>query len=162
MARAPSTPAISAAERAAIAYTVHTYATESSTDAAGWGVDAARALGVPPARVFKTLVVALDGGRLAVAIIPVACRLRLKAVAAAFGVREAAMADARAAERATGYVVGGISPLGQRRALPTALDASAFDAPTLHVSAGRRGLEIELSADDLARLTGAIVAELTA
>lgn len=159
--RGVSTPAIVVARRAAIDFTIHSYDASGDHRSDGWGAEAARALGIDPARVFKTLVVALDEGRLVVAVIPVSARLRPKSVAAAFGAREARLAGERDAERATGYVVGGISPLGQRRKLPMAIDASAFAFPTIHVSAGRRGLEIELAPNDLARLTGAKAAELT-
>lgn len=160
MARGVSTPAIAVARSAEIPYAIHLFEAASVKDAGGWGVEAARVLGLDPARVFKTLIVLLDGRTLAVAVIPVAAYLNLKAVAGVFGAREARMADPHEAERATGYVVGGISPLGQRRRLPTVIDASGMDFETIHVSAGRRGLEIELSPDDLARLTGATVASL--
>lgn len=159
--RGISTPAILVAQRAAIDFAIHTYDVPGDQGSDGWGSAAAAALGIDPARVFKTLVVTLDDGRLGVAIIPVGARLRPKSVAAAFGAREARLAEARDAERATGYVVGGISPLGPRRKLPMAIDASALGFPTIHVSAGRRGLEIELAPDDLVRLTGATAAQLT-
>jgi len=159
--RGVATPAIAVARAAAIDHVVHEYAAGHARSSDGWGLEAARELAIDPARVFKTLVVALDDGRLAIAIIPASGRLRLKAAAAVFGAREARMAATRDAERATGYVAGGISPLGQRRGLPTAIDASVFGFATVHVSAGRRGLEIELSPSDLARLTGAAVADLT-
>ena len=109
---------------------------------------------VDPARIHKTLIVEVDG-RLAVAVVPVAAELDLKALAAALGGRRAALADPAAAERATGYVRGGISPLGQRRRLPTVLDAAALDLATVYVSAGRRGLQVELAPAALARLIGA-------
>lgn len=157
-----STPAIAAVRRAAIEFAIHSYDTAGSHGPDGWGIEAAVALGLDPERVFKTLIVDVDDGGLAAAIIPVPERLRLKSVAAAFGGREARMAVARDAEHATGYVVGGISPLGQRRRLPTAIDVSARAFATIHVSAGRRGLEIELTPADLARLTGATFVELTA
>ncbi len=112
------------------------------------------ALGEDPARVFKTLVVAVDGA-LAVAILPASGELDLKAFAAALGGRRAELAEPAAAERATGYVIGGISPLGQRRRLPAVLDSSAEAFATILVSAGRRGLQVELAPADLARLTGA-------
>ena len=141
------TPAIAAAEEAGIRFAVHEY--EHDPAAESYGLEAAERLGLDPARVFKTLVVELDG-RLAVAIVPVAAQLDLKALG-----KRAAIADGTKAERATGYVLGGISPLGQRRPLPTTLDASALEHETIHVSAGRRGLELELDPRDLARLTGA-------
>jgi Cys-tRNA(Pro)/Cys-tRNA(Cys) deacylase len=114
-----------------------------------YGLDAVRALGMPEERVFKTLVASVDG-RLVLAVVPVAAELDLKALATAAGGRRAEMADPTAAERSTGYVVGGISPLGGRRRLPVVIDDAAFGHPTINVSAGRRGLEIELSAIDLA------------
>jgi Cys-tRNA(Pro)/Cys-tRNA(Cys) deacylase len=152
------TPAIVAAERAGIAFAVLEYAHDPA--AASYGREAAAALGLDPASVFKTLVVDLDGGPLAVAIVPVGARLDLKALAGALGGKRAALADGAAAERATGYVLGGISPLGGKRALPVALDASALAQPTIHVSAGRRGLELALAPADLVRLTRATVASL--
>ena len=118
-----------------------------------------RRSGLDAARVFKTIVVSVDG-RLGLAIVPADGEVDLKATADALGGRKAAIAPAADAERATGYVLGGISPLGTRRALPTALDASATGWPTIHVSAGRRGLEIELSPADLVRLTRAVVAPI--
>ena len=152
------TPAILAAEKAGIAFAVLEYAHDP--DAPSYGVEAAEALGVDPASVFKTLLASVDGGRLVVAIIPVADRLSFKALAAAAGGKRAEMADPAAAERATGYVLGGISPLGQRRRLPTFLDRSALDHATIHVSAGRRGLEIALAPADLTRLIAATIAPL--
>jgi Cys-tRNA(Pro)/Cys-tRNA(Cys) deacylase len=122
-----------------------------------YGRDAAAALGVDEGRIFKTLVASVDG-RLALAIVPVAGSLDLKLLAAALGGRRADLADPAEAERATGYVVGGISPIGGRRMLPTVLDGSAAGHPTILVSAGRRGLQIELAPGDLARAAGAIVA----
>jgi Cys-tRNA(Pro)/Cys-tRNA(Cys) deacylase len=121
---------------------------------------AATVLGLAPARVFKTLIAAVDDRQLTVAIVPVTARLNLKALAAAAGGKRAEMADPAAAERATGYVLGGISPLGQRRRLPAVLDASALDHATIFVSGGRRGLEIELAPADLIGLTAATVASI--
>jgi Cys-tRNA(Pro)/Cys-tRNA(Cys) deacylase len=143
------TPAIAAAERDGIAFTIHEYAHDPAAEA--FGLEAVEKLGVDPARVFKTLVVSVDG-ELAVACVPAAAMLNLKALG-----KRAELADMRRAEAATGYVAGGISPLGQRRRLPLHLDASALDHATVFVSAGRRGLEIELDPNDLARLTGARV-----
>jgi Cys-tRNA(Pro)/Cys-tRNA(Cys) deacylase len=122
-----------------------------------FGLEAAQALGLEPARVFKTLVVDVDG-RLVVAVVPVHRSVDLKALAAAVSGKRAVMADPAAAERATGYVVGGISPLGQRRRLPKVVDASALAWPTVLVSAGRRGLDVELAPADLVCLTEAIAA----
>ncbi len=150
---ARSTPATRALDDAGVDYAVRAYRHDPA--APSYGLEAAEALGVDPPRVFKTLVADVDG-TLCVAVVPVDRSLDLKAVAAAVGGKRAAMADRAAAERATGYVVGGISPLGQRRRLRTVLDASAFDHETVLVSGGRRGLDVELSASDLARLTGAV------
>jgi Cys-tRNA(Pro)/Cys-tRNA(Cys) deacylase len=140
------TPAIAAAERAGIAFTVHEYVHDPGVDS--FGLEAAEKLGVDPARVFKTLVVDVDG-TLTVAIVPVTAQLDLRALG-----KRATMADAKLAERTTGYATGGISPLGQRKRLPTVVDESALAFETIHVSAGRRGLEIELAARDLLALTG--------
>ena len=139
------TPAIVAAERAGIVYVVHEYAHDPKT--VSYGLEAAEKLGVAAARVFKTLVADVDG-TLTVAIVPVEAQLDLKALG-----KRVAMADPKLAERTTGYVAGGISPLGQRKKLPTVLDESAFEFETIHVSAGRRGLEIELAPADLLALT---------
>jgi Cys-tRNA(Pro)/Cys-tRNA(Cys) deacylase len=143
------TPAIAAAERAGVPFTVHEYAHDAAAES--YGLEAVEKMGVDAARVFKTLVVSVDG-ELAIACVPAAAQLDLKAVG-----KRTELADMRRAEAATGYVTGGISPLGQRRRLPTHLDASALDQPTVFVSAGRRGLEIELDPNDLARLTEARV-----
>ncbi len=158
------TPAVDAVRRAGVDHVVHEYAHDPArTDRearASWGLEAAAALGVAPGRVFKTLVARVDESRLAVGIVPVDAELDLKALAAALDGRRAVMAEPADAERSTGYVVGGISPLGQRRRLPTVLDAAAFDEPTVLVSAGRRGLDLELDPADLVRLTGAVVARI--
>ena len=141
------TPAIEAAERAGIAFSLHEYEHDPGTDS--YGLEAAEKLGVDPARLFKTLVASNDGS-LEVACIPAARQLDLKALG-----KRAQLADKVHAERATGYVSGGISPLGQRRMLPTRIDSSALDHATILVSAGRRGLQIELDPRDLVRLTDA-------
>ena len=151
------TQAVVAAERAGIRFVVHEYAHDPRAES--YGLEAADALGVVPERVLKTLLAAVDG-RLVVAIVPVVAQLDLKALAAAAGGRRAELAKAADAERATGYVVGGISPLGQRKRLPTFVDASAEAFATVHVSAGRRGLEIELAPADLVALTAATVAAI--
>jgi len=143
--------------RAGVAFQLHGYRHDAT--AGGYGVEAAAALDLPADRVFKTLVAEVDG-RLAVALVPVAGSLDLKALAAALGGKRAGMADPAAAERATGYVRGGISPLGQRRSLPTVVDDSALGHATIYVSAGRRGLEVELAPGDLLRLTGGGAAPL--
>lgn len=153
------TPAVLAARRAGIDCEILEY--PHSADAESFGLEAAAALAVDAARVFKTLVAELAGGELVVAVVPVTARLDLKALAAAAGAKRARMADPEAAERATGYVVGGISPLGQRRRLKTVLDAAALDHPRVYVSGGRRGLEIALDPRDLADLTGASVAPVS-
>lgn len=143
------TPAVAAAERAGIDFALHEY--EHDPAAESYGLEAAEKLGVDPARVFKTLVVTVDG-ELEVACVPVASQLDLKTLG-----KRARMADRTHAERTTGYVTGGISPIGQRRRLPTHLDASARDLEKIMVSAGRRGLQIELSPDDFVLLTDARV-----
>lgn len=147
------TPATTALTAASVPFTVHDYAHDPRSES--YGEEAAAALGIAPGRVFKTLLADVDGV-LTVAVVPVSGQLDLKALARAVGGRKAVMADPRAAERSTGYVVGGISPLGQKRAHPTVVDATALDHPTVFVSAGRRGLEVELAPDDLVRLTTAV------
>lgn len=138
-----------ALERAGVTFEVRAY--EHDPGAESYGLEAAASLGVDPARVFKTLLVEADGA-LAVGIVPVDTLLDLKAVAAVLGAKKAVMAQPADAERATGYVVGGISPIGQRRRLPTVLDSSALEHPTVLVSGGRRGLDLELSPRDLLTL----------
>lgn len=156
---AGGTPAILAAERAGIAFRVLAYSHDQA--AASYGLEAAMALDLDPASVFKTLIASVDGGQLVMAIVPVSARLNLKALAGAVRGKRAELAAGATAERATGYVLGGISPLGGRRVLPTALDASALAHPIIHVSAGRRGLELALAPTDLVRLTNAVVVPLT-
>ena len=151
------TPAINAAKKAKVAFTVREYAHDPSCQS--YGLEAAEKLGVDPARVFKTLVADL-GRELVVAIIPVEAMLGLKQLAKAAGAKNAAMADKALVERTTGYVLGGVSPLGQKKRLRTFIDASAQTHPTILVSAGRRGLEIELSPHDLARLVTGEFADL--
>ena len=151
------TPATTALTRAGVAFTEHTY--EHDPGVASYGLEAAQALDLDPAQVFKTLLTSVDG-RLVVGIVPVTGQLDLKALAAAMGGKKAVLADPAAAERATGYVVGGISPVGQRRAHPTVLDASALGLDTIFVSGGRRGLDVSLSPADLVRVTDAVVAAI--
>ncbi|MET7789038.1 Cys-tRNA(Pro) deacylase [Streptomyces sp. NPDC005248] len=151
------TPATVALTTAGTPFITHAYDHDPASPS--YGEEAAEALGVSPDRVFKTLVADVDGN-LTVAVVPVAGSLDLKALASAVGGKRAAMADPAAAERTTGYVRGGISPLGQRKRLPTVLDASARTLETICVSAGRRGLEVELSPADLASLTGALFAPI--
>ncbi len=152
------TPAVKALEKAGVAFSLASYEHDPRTLA--YGEEAARALGLSPDEVFKTLLARLDDGRLVVAIVPVSGQLDLKALARAAGARKAVMAEAEAAERATGYVLGGISPLGQKKRLATFLDASAERFEAIHVSGGRRGLEIRLVPQDLMLLTGARLATL--
>jgi Cys-tRNA(Pro)/Cys-tRNA(Cys) deacylase len=149
------TTATIALERARIPFTVHEYVHDPRHDS--YGMEASAALGVAPDRVFKTLIAEVDG-KLVVAVVPVVGELALKALAAAAGGKRAAMADVAAAERATGYVAGGISPLGQRKRLPVVIDESALGYSTMFCSAGRRGLEIELAPADLVRAANATVA----
>ncbi|MFC0007053.1 Cys-tRNA(Pro) deacylase [Micromonospora siamensis] len=151
------TPATALLAKRRIGHRTHPY--DVSPDAPNYGALVAAALGVPPERVFKSLVTEVDGA-LTVAVVPVTGELDLKALAAAVGGKRAAMADRAVAERATGYVRGGISPLGQRRRLPTVVDASALDHPTVYVSAGRRGLQVELAPTDLVALTDATTAPI--
>ena len=154
---AGGTPATVVLDRAGVAYTLHSYAHDAQNS--HFGEEAAAALGVSRDRIFKTLVADV-GGELVVAVVPVARQLDLKALAAAAGGKRAVLADPAAAARSTGYVVGGISPLGQRTRLRTFLDASAEQFTTIFVSAGKRGLQVELAPADLVRLTGADLAVL--
>ncbi|MFJ9925277.1 MULTISPECIES: Cys-tRNA(Pro) deacylase [Streptomyces] len=151
------TPATVALTAAGVEFTVHAY--EHDPSHPSYGEEAAEAMGVSPDRVFKTLVADVDG-TLVVGVVPVAGTLDLKALASAVGGKRATMADPALAERTTGYVRGGISPLGQRKRLRTVLDSSARDHATVCVSAGRRGLEVELAPGDLAELTGAVLAPI--
>lgn len=152
-----ATAATLALSRAKIEFQVHRY--EHDPEEHHFGDETAAALGVDPRRLFKTLVTSCDD-RLVVGIVPVAGQLDLKALAATVGAKRAALAEPAAAQRATGYVVGGISPLGQRTALPTVLDASALEWDTILVSGGRRGMQVELAAADLVRLLSASVAPI--
>lgn len=160
MARAhqTGTPALLALTGAGVAHQVAAYEHDPGTEL-GYGLEAAVALGVQPEQVFKTLVADVDG-RLTVAVVPVAGHLDLKALAAAVGGKKAAMAQRPDAERATGYVAGGISPLGQRTRLATVVDETVWLFDTVYVSAGRRGLDVGLAPDDLVRLTDAVVAAI--
>ena len=151
------TTATLALERAKIPFTLHEYAHDPRRDS--YGLEASEALGVAPERVFKTLVAAVDGS-LAVGVVPVDRQLDLKALAATVGGKKAVLAELAAAERATGYVAGGISPVGQKRRLPVVIDASALKLATMFCSAGRRGLEIEIAPADLVKATGATVAPI--
>jgi Cys-tRNA(Pro)/Cys-tRNA(Cys) deacylase len=154
-----------ALDRAKIPFTLHEYEHDPRADS--YGLEASEALGVPPERVFKALVAAVDGdaftgGALAVGVVPVHRQLDLKALAAAVGGKKAVMANVAAAERATGYVAGGISPVGQKKRLPVVIDSSAVDLPTLFCSAGRRGLEIEITPADLVKAAGGRFAAIAA
>lgn len=152
------TPAIRALERADIPHRVLSYAHDPRAPA--YGLEAAEALDLPPESVFKTLLARLDDGRLAVALVAVTDRLDLKALARAAGAKKAQMANPEEAQRATGYVVGGISPLGQKKRLPTLIDRRAETLSELHISAGKRGLEVALAPADLARLCQARFVDL--
>ncbi len=153
-----ATPAVRVLEKAKVAHTLHPYDPDHPSEQ-GYGEAAVAALGSDPRQVFKTLVARVDG-ELTVAIVPVAGTLDLKALAAAAGGRKAVMADPADAERTTGYVRGGISPLGQRKQLPTVVDESALQFATIMVSAGKRGLQVELPPADLVRLTRAKTAPI--
>ncbi|XKH01110.1 Cys-tRNA(Pro) deacylase [Marinobacter nauticus] len=152
------TPGINLARKQKITHTVHEYTHDP--DSESYGQEAADKLGVPASRVFKTLVVSLDNKALAVAVLPVSGMLSMKQIARAAGAKKATMAPPADVERATGYVLGGVSPLGQKKRLKTIIDVSAADYDTVYISAGRRGLEIELSPDDLKSLTNAVLAEI--
>jgi Cys-tRNA(Pro)/Cys-tRNA(Cys) deacylase len=151
------TPATVALTRAGVPFTEHPY--EHAPSASSYGLEAADRLGLDPARVFKTLLAALDG-RLVVGVVPVSGQLDLKALAAALGGKRAELAARTDAERVTGYVVGGISPVAQRRAHPTVVDDSALLFDTVYVSGGRRGLDIGLAPQDLVRVTHAVLARI--
>ena len=157
-----ATPATKMLDQAGVTYHVHTYEHDPRAD--GYGLEAAEALGVDPHRVFKTLVAIVEGTRAVpvVAVVPVTAKADLKAVASHGGGKRAALAEPAAAERLTGYVVGGISPFGQKRPLPTIVDESAFGFPTVFCSGGRRGLEIELAPADFLALLGAVRADIQA
>ncbi|HVV24115.1 MAG TPA: Cys-tRNA(Pro) deacylase [Pseudonocardiaceae bacterium] len=151
------TPATALLAKQRVPHTVHSY--DHDPRHASYGLEASEALGLEPSRVFKTLVAEVDGA-LTVGVVPVVAQLDLKALAAAVGGKKAKMAEVGAAERATGYVAGGISPLGQRKRLPVVVDVTAEGFETVFCSGGRRGLEIELAPTDLIRLTGAVVAPI--
>jgi Cys-tRNA(Pro)/Cys-tRNA(Cys) deacylase len=154
---ATATPATRAVARAGAAYRVHQYA---HADGNAFGIEAAGQLGVDAARVFKTLVAATSDDRFVIGAVSVTAQLDLKALAIAVGAKHAALATTDDAQRVTGYVIGGISPLGQKRTLPVVIDASAQEFTTIFVSAGKRGLEIELAPHDLARIVGATFAAI--
>jgi Cys-tRNA(Pro)/Cys-tRNA(Cys) deacylase len=156
------TPATLALTQAGVSFTLHPY--EHHDDTTSYGEEAAAALGIDRADIFKTLIAEVAtarGPELVVAVVPVAGRLDLKSLAAALGAKRAAMADPAEASRSSGYVLGGISPLGQRTRLRTVLDSSATGRPTVLVSAGKRGLQVELAPRELVRVTSALVAPIS-
>lgn len=153
------TPAINAAKKGKIKFTVHEYQHDPACTA--YGLEAAAKLGLDTARVYKTLVVEVDNSRLAVAVVPVAAMLNLKSMARAVDSKKAVMAEKNLVMRTTGYVLGGVSPLGQKKRLATIIDASAQEFATIFVSGGKRGLDLELAPNDLAALTSASFADLT-
>lgn len=152
------TPALNLLKKAGAVHRIHSY--EHDPKAASYGLETAEKLDLEPARVFKTLLAASEKGELLVAVVPVVGSLDLKALAQAAGIKKVDMAAVDAAQRATGYLVGGISPLGQKKRLRTFIDGSARHFPTVYVSAGRRGLEVELSAEVLAEHTQAQFADI--
>lgn len=153
------TPAIDCAKKAKIEYRVHQYAHDKSSTS--YGKEAAEKLNLSDERVFKTLVACIDGKELVVAVVPVAQQLSFKSLASCMGAKKSTMAAPREVERATGYVLGGVSPLGQKIMLRTAVDESALSFESIYVSAGRRGVEIELAPRDLAGITSAIFASIS-
>jgi Cys-tRNA(Pro)/Cys-tRNA(Cys) deacylase len=153
------TPATALLDKQRVAHTLHSY--EHDPRHESFGLEAAEALGLVPGRVFKTLVAEVDG-KLAVGVVPVTGQLDLKGLAAALKGKKARMAVVADAERATGYVAGGISPLGQKKRLPVVVDSSALEFETVFCSAGRRGLEVEITPAELVRLTNAVIAPISA
>jgi len=152
------TPGIDVAKKNKIAHKVHQYDHDSSSES--YGLEAAKKMGVPEQQVFKTLVVSLNTRELVVGVVPVSSMLSMKLIAKAAGAKKAEMAPQSAVERSTGYVLGGVSPLGQKKRLKTIIDSSAKNYSTIYVSAGRRGLEIELSANDLRRLVNGLFEDI--
>jgi Cys-tRNA(Pro)/Cys-tRNA(Cys) deacylase len=144
------TPAINTAKKAKVDFKIHEYTHDPR--AASYGQEAAEKLGINPDQVFKTLVVSMNGKDLGVAVLPVSCQLNLKLFARAMGVKKAAMADKKQVEKTTGYILGGVSPLGQKKRLPTVVHDTAQNFQTIFVSAGKRGLDIELAPKDLVKL----------
>lgn len=154
------TPAVNIAKKAKIAYTLHSYTHDPAS--ASYGEEASEKLGISADRVFKTLIVQIDGRELVVAVIPVSSMLSMKQIAKAAGGKKAQMASGADVERSSGYILGGVSPLGQKKRLRTFIDETAENFSTIYVSAGRRGLEIELSPDDLVEITDGEMAALCA
>jgi Cys-tRNA(Pro)/Cys-tRNA(Cys) deacylase len=153
------TPAIDALRAAGIEFDIRLY--EHDPKSRSYGLEAAEKLGLPPEQVFKTLVVELDGSSLCMGIIPVAHQLNLKRLAKAAGAKRATMALAKSVERATGYVMGGVSPFGQKRVMPAFVDTSATNYSSVFVSGGKRGLDLEIAPNDLLILTKGSLADLT-
>ena len=153
------TPAINTAKKAKINFNIHEYEHDSSAES--YGMEAAEKIGVSAQQVFKTLVICLDNKNFAVGLVPVSSMLNMKAFAKASQAKKAVMADSHDVQRLTGYVLGGVSPLGQKKKLKTVIDSSAENLSSIFVSAGRRGLEIELSVAALTKLTNAIIAEIS-
>lgn len=145
------TPAIKIAKKAKVDFKIHEYSHDPRSDS--YGQEAAEKLGISPDQVFKTLVVAMNSKELGVAVLPVSCQLNFKMFAKAMGVKKAAMADTKLVEKTTGYILGGVSPIGQKKKLPTVVHDTAKVFKTIFVSAGKRGLDIELTPDDLVKLT---------
>ncbi len=154
------TPAVNIAKKAKISYTLHSYTHDPAS--ASYGEEASEKFGIPADRVFKTLVAQIDSRELVVAVIPVSSMLSMKQIAKASGGKKAEMAKGTDVERSSGYILGGVSPLGQKKRLRTFIDETAENFPTIYVSAGRRGLEIELSSNDLANITDGEVVALCA
>lgn len=152
------TPGINVVRKNKVSHKIHEYSHDETSES--YGLEAAEKMGVSEERVFKTLVVSLDSNELVVGVIPVSSMLSMKLIANAVGAKKATMANKSDVERSTGYVLGGVSPLGQKKRLKTIVDLSARNYSTVYVSAGRRGLEIELSPDDLTRLTSGVLAEI--
>ena len=152
------TPCLKIAQKAGIDYKLHEYVHDTSRES--YGAEAAEKLGVPEERLFKTLIVSLDNRDLAVGLVPVSSMLNMKRIAKAAGAKKAGMAISADVERSTGYVLGGVSPLGKKKKLKTIIDSSAQDFSTIYVSAGRRGLQIELSPKDLQKLTSGVFADI--
>lgn len=152
------TPAIDVLQKARVEYTLHPY--DHDPTSRSYGLEAAEKLGVPPALVYKTLVVRCQPYGLAIAVVPVSCQLDLKRFAAARGVKRAAMAETSDVTRATGYIPGGVSPLGQKRRLPVVIDHSVHEHERVYISAGKRGLDVSLRPADLICLTDAKVSEI--
>lgn len=153
------TPAINALKKAKVSFQIHEYAHDTNSES--YGLEAAEKLGIDQGRVFKTLVVKLDAQTLAVAVLPVSSKLSMKLMAKHSEAKKAIMAEPSEVERSTGYVLGGVSPIGQKKRLKTIVDCSGKNHPTIFISAGRRGLEIELKTDDLVKLLNAQYADIT-